>query len=75
MEEELKIITTLGAVTSREVGNLVKKNKRNVINGLNRLEKFGEIEILTFKTKEHSRRIYVTKKLYNNTIKAKITKR
>lgn len=69
MEEELKIINNLGAVTSTELGGIMDKNIRTIIRNLNRLIICGDIQILTFKTDKIRRRLYINGEVYNGFIK------
>lgn len=71
MEEELKILKELGIATSTEVGEFAKKNIRNVIKGLNKLELYGEIKIMVFQSLNQKKRLYVTNEIYHNLCKIK----
>jgi hypothetical protein len=70
MQEELKIIQKMGIITSSELQELIDKNIRTIIRNLNRLEEWGDIKIMIFKTDKIRRRLYVDEEVYNDFIKA-----
>ena len=71
MEEELKTIQKMGMITSTELQELVGKNIRTIIRNLNRLEEWGDIKIIIFKSDKIRRRLYINEEVYNNFIKVK----
>jgi len=71
MEEELKTIQKMGMITSTELQELVDKNIRTIIRNLNRLEEWGDIKIIIFKSDKIRRRLYINEEVYNNFIKVK----
>lgn len=69
--DELNFIKKLGASTSSELEEIMKKNIRGIIRKLNTLEMIGEIKILIFRTEKVRRRVYCNNEVYNNIIKIK----